>query len=83
MPVSNHTGSHWRDSSRVPKFFIIDGRCALFFVLFLFHPRWWTFILSVSVVVLLGVMDYFKLTLVVTVRLIRGCIAGKRKISGD
>ena len=77
---SVHT--HWRDSSRAPRFFMIDARSSLFLLLFLLHPRIWSGVLCLTVLIVFSILDYFKLPLVVTFRLLRGMIAGKEKTRG-
>lgn len=72
--------SHWRDSARQPRLFIVDARAALLVTVFLFHPRWWTFILAILFIIILGVLEYLKLPLTVAMRIVLSTIAGKKKI---
>lgn len=72
--------SHWRDSARQPRLFLVDARAAVLILFFLMHPRWWTFITAISFIILLGILEYFKLTIVVAFRLLRRMVGGKRKI---
>jgi len=74
--------THWRDSSRIPRFFIIDARAALGIVVFLFHPRWWSLCLAAVIVVILAVLNYYKITLPAAFRLMRGFISGSNKVVG-
>mgnify|MGYP006327536373 FL=1 len=47
--------AHWRDSARIPRFFLIDARAAFPLLLFLLHIRVWSFLLA------LVVMAFFDL----------------------
>jgi intracellular multiplication protein IcmT len=78
--MQNDLGSHWRDSARQPKLFIIDAKAALFVLFWLLHPRWWTFYVALGFIILVTILDYFKLTLPVAMRLLRRAIGGKKKI---
>ena len=81
--ATQSVNTHWRDSARTPKFFMIDARSSLFILLFLIHPRLWSGILALSVLVILSILDYFKLPLPVTFRLIRAMISGSDKLRGN
>ena len=72
--------THWRDSALSPRFFIVDARVTLFLVIALFHPRWWSLILALVLIALFTVLEYFKLTLAVALRVIRGWASGKKKL---
>ncbi len=80
--MRNDVYTHWRDSARVPRLFVVDARVALLLALTLFHPRWWTLISTLVVMVIFGILEYFKLTIPVALRLGRGYISGKRKLRG-
>ena len=81
MP-SDSIATHWRDSARTPRFFIIDARGAFPVVLAFFRPHLWTFGLAFIFLIALGILEYFKIPLIVGARLARGWLAGKKKIRG-
>jgi intracellular multiplication protein IcmT len=74
------THAHWRDSARNAKFFVVDARIAWFLLLFLVHMRWWTFILATTFIAILIVLDYLKMPLTVSSRIVLGYISGKKKV---
>jgi len=47
---------HWRETQRQPRFLIFDGRLSVLLLVFVMHPRTWTFAL---VVIAIGVTTYF------------------------
>lgn len=71
--------THWRDSARTPKFFIVDARAAFAVILVFFHPHWGTVAFAVVVLLALGILNHFNIPLVVAMRLLRGLVAGKKK----
>lgn len=73
--------AHWRDSARHPRFFLIDARAAFPLLLFVIHIRWWTFIVAVLSIIFFGLLERFGFTVPVFLRVIRGYIAGPRKVS--
>ena len=81
--ASPNINTHWRDSSRTPRFFMIDARAAVFVMIFLLHPRLWSGVLCILSLVILSILDYFKLSLPVTFRLIRAMISGSDKLRGN
>ena len=82
MAVSN-VQVHWRESSRSPRFFFIDARAGLFVACFLIHPRMWTFFIGLTVMVILGILEYFKFSIPVTFRLLRTFLMGNDKLRGN
>lgn len=76
----NETYAHWRDSARIPRFFVVDARAALVVLAFFLRPSWYTFGAAVFFIVLLAVLDYFKIPLMVAIRIAKGVIAGRRKL---
>ena len=74
--------SHWRDSARTPRFFIIDARAGFAVLIFMLHPRWSTLIFVVIVIAILGVLHRFGVSLTAAVRIMRGWLTGPNKIIG-
>lgn len=73
--------SHWRDTGRVPRFFIIDARSTFPLLLFLIHIKLWTFVLAATTTIVFGAIEHFGFTTQVFARVIRTYLAGKRKLS--
>jgi intracellular multiplication protein IcmT len=72
--------SHWRDSARIPRFFGIDARSAFPLLFFLVHIKLWTFITTVVVTMIFGLIERYGMSAAVCVRAIRSLIAGRRKV---
>lgn len=53
---------HWRYTAEAPKFFMIDARVTLPFVLMLFHLSWATFYVSVGGVALFLVLGWYRMS---------------------
>lgn len=68
--------AHWRDSARIPKFFILDAYSAIPLLLFLLHIRIWTFVLCVCICLFFGLLNRFGFSLPVFLRLLRSFLAG-------
>lgn len=75
------TEAHWRDSSRLPRFFLIDARASFPFLLFLLHIRVWSFVLALVTMVFFGLLERYGFSLVVFSRWLRTLMAGPRKIA--
>lgn len=73
--------SHWRDSARSPRFFLVDARAAFPIFLFLMHIRWWTFSLVIISAVFFGIIEHYGFTVPVFLRWLRNFLAGKTKSS--
>ena len=73
--------THWRDSARSPRFFIIDARAALPLFFFLMHIRYWTAIVAVISVLFFGILERFGFTMPIFWRWFRSLVAGPRKMS--
>lgn len=72
-------GSHWRDSARNPRFFLVDARAAFPVFLFLLHIRIWTGILVLLSAVFFSILERYGFTVPVFLRWIRLFIAGPLK----
>lgn len=79
--MRNPETAHWRDSARIPEFFIFDAYSALPFVVFLMHIRWWTFNLCLCVAIFFWLIKRFGFTLPVFSRWLRWKLAGDRRCS--
>lgn len=72
--------SHWRDSALTPRFFSVDGRAAFFIIIFLMRPNWYTFGIVCFILILLSILNYYRVSLIASARLLRGFITGSKKI---
>jgi len=68
----------WRDSARSPRFLIFSAYIAVPLLVFLFHIKWWTFIVLVLTIILMTVIEYFGYTPPVAVLALRSWMAGKK-----
>lgn len=73
--------THWRDSARIPRFFIVDARAAFPIFLFLMHIRYWTAELVVVSLIFFGILERYGFTIPVFFRWLRTFIAGPHKMS--
>ncbi len=71
--------AHWRDSARVPKFFMIDAYSAIPLFLTLLHIRLWTVALTISVCIFFMILNRFGFSLPVFLRWLRSFIAGNNR----
>ena len=69
----------WRDSARSARFWIFDAAAAFPLVFMLFHIEWWTFVLALSCMFFLKVLDYYGYKIIVFLRIIRNWVSGKHK----
>jgi len=79
MAFSENT--HWRDSARPAKFFMIDAVAAFPLVLFFLHIKLWSFVVAVVAMIFFAVLRRFGFSIPVFFRLLRGIFAGPRKFS--
>jgi intracellular multiplication protein IcmT len=71
--------AHWRDSSRMARFFVVDARAAFPIFLFLMHIKWWTAMLAVVSLVFFGFIEHYGFSVPIFMRWIRSTLAGPRK----
>lgn len=71
----------WRDTGKTVRFFGVDGRVAVGFVLVLVHISLWTFGLSLLLMVLFGLLERFDYSLPNAARKLRVMIGGRVKRS--
>lgn len=72
-------GSHWRDSARSPRFFLVDARAAFPVFIFLLHIRIWTGVLVLVSAVFFSILEHYGFTVPVFLRWIRLFLAGNIK----
>jgi intracellular multiplication protein IcmT len=74
-------GTHWRDSARNPRFFLIDARAAFPFLLFLLHIKLWSFIFAVVTMSFFALLERYGFTVNVFLRWARSILAGSHKMA--
>lgn len=72
--------AHWRDSALTPRFFSVDARASFVVLFFMVRPHWYTFISVVLVLVFLSILNYYNISLVAAMRLLRTFLIGPKKI---
>lgn len=70
---------HWRNSQKPIRFFMLDARCFASVVLFLFHARLWTLVLTLIVMFVFWVMETRGLTFEASLRAMRCWLLGRRR----
>ena len=78
--MTNELMTHWRDSAHFPRFFMLDARACLPFLIFLVHMRKETLMLSLAVVFFLAVLNRFNLSLSSFLLILRETITGRKKV---
>lgn len=73
--------ANWRDSARMPRFFMFDARAALPLLFFLLHIRIWTLILAIIATIFFAAIERYGFTVAVFLRWLRCKIIGDRKIA--
>jgi intracellular multiplication protein IcmT len=73
--------SHWRDSARHARFFLVDARAAFPLLLFLLHIRIWTFVAAVIAITFFAMIEHYGFTVTVFFRWLRSFLAGPRKMA--
>lgn len=68
--------SHWRDSARSARFFMVDARAAFPLFLFLMHIRIWTGLLVLISAVFFAILEHYGFTVPVFLRWLRSFLAG-------
>ncbi len=71
--------SHWRDSARSARFFMVDARAAFPIFIFLMHIRIWTGVLVIVSALFFGIIEHYGFTVPVFLRWLRSLMAGKNR----
>ena len=71
--------THWRNSQKPIRFFVVDARAFTATFFFLIHARPWTFFLALSVMVVFWFMERRGLTFQASLRGLRSWILGVRR----
>jgi len=78
--AARRISAHWRDSGRIPRFFIVDARSFYPLILFLMHVRLWTFMVALIVALFFGLIEHYGYSMTVFLRMLRTFFAGKVKV---
>ncbi len=70
---------HWRNSQRVPRFFIFDARVFFALMLFMVHIALWTLALGLIAIFVFWTFERFGLTFESALRAIRAWILGRER----
>jgi intracellular multiplication protein IcmT len=79
MSGSFSESSHWRDSARSARFFMVDARAAFPLFLFLMHIRIWTGMLVLVSAIFFAIIEHYGFTVPVFLRWLRTFLAGSIK----
>lgn len=71
--------THWRDSARNARFFIVDARAVFPILLWLVHIRWWTFEIAIVMIIFFGALERYGFSPQVFGRYFRNLLAGNVK----
>ncbi|WP_301100444.1 IcmT/TraK family protein [Propionivibrio sp.] len=70
---------HWRNTQKPARFFILDARAFLAFLLFLVHMRLWTLYVVIAVMFFFWLMERFGLTFEASLRAVRSWFLGQNR----
>lgn len=73
--------ANWRDSARIPRFFLFDARAAFPLLFFLLHIRFWTLGLAIIATIFFAAIERYGFTVSVFLRWLRNKIIGSRKMA--
>ncbi|NQY41755.1 MAG: phosphoesterase [Legionellales bacterium] len=73
--------THWRDSARVPRFFVVDARAAFPLTLFILHISLWTFMIAAFFMIFFSTIERFGFTVQIFFRWFKSFLAGPHKTS--
>ena len=79
MAIPPSPNASWRDTARSPRLGFINASAVFPMLLWLLHIRWWTFAVTVVVVLFLTAIEWYGFTIPVFARYLRALIAGGRK----
>ncbi|MCX7122843.1 MAG: IcmT/TraK family protein [Gammaproteobacteria bacterium] len=78
--MANDIYAHWRDSALTPLMYKVDARASFLVLLCLLHATRYTVGAAVVFVLFLMVLNYYHVSLVACLRLLRTALGGSRKI---
>lgn len=81
MALTFNEDTHWRDSARSARFFMVDARAAFPIFVFLMHIRYWTGGLVIVSMIFFSILERYGFTVPIFGRWLRGFLAGPLKMS--
>lgn len=79
MNVREALNWHWRNNMRIVRFFMLDARAALPFLVLLVYLRWSSVILAVIVTTIFYLLERKGLTFAASLRNLRQWIVGRNR----
>jgi hypothetical protein len=79
MNVRDALNWHWRNNMRIVRFFMLDARAALPFLVLLVYLRWSSVILAVIVTTIFYLLERQGLTFAAALRNLRQWIVGRNR----
>lgn len=79
--MARRADTHWRDSARTARFFMIDSRAAFPLLLFLMHIKLWSFLLAIFAMGFFALLEHYGFTVPVFLRWARSALSGARKVA--
>ena len=70
---------HWRNTMKPVRFFMLDARVAIFFMIFILHMRLWTFALFVIVSLFFYYLEKRGLGFTAALKTFRTWVLGRRR----
>jgi hypothetical protein len=71
--------AHWRDSQKIPRFFMFDARVFLVLLFVLLHIKVWTLIMAAIVMTIFWILEQRGLTFEAALRALRAWILGHNR----
>lgn len=71
--------THWRDSARSARFFMVDAKAAFPLILFILHIKLWTFLFGIITMTFFAMLERFGFSMEIFGRVVRGFLAGPEK----
>jgi intracellular multiplication protein IcmT len=72
--------AHWRDSALTPRFFTVDARAGFVVLLCMVRPNWYTLAFVIVILTILSILNYYRVTVVASMRLLRSFLTGSKKV---
>ena len=73
--------AHWRDAARSSRLFFFNSSAAFPLLIFLFHIRMWTFVVTIATMLFLTLIARYGFSITVFFRFLKSFLAGRRKIA--
>lgn len=70
---------HWRNTQKPARFFVLDARAFIAFMVFMVHARTWTLVIAIVVMIFFWILERYGLTFDASLRAIRCWFFGKKR----